>query len=424
MLHHELCQILPGSPAQRAGILPGDLLTHIDGHPIRDVIDYQYFVVAGNPVLTVVRGGQTMKIRVRKREGEPLGVYFDTMLMDKTRTCANRCVFCFIDQMPPRLRETLYVKDDDWRMSMLTGNYVTLTNVSDAELDRIVARQASPLYISVHAADPQVRAAMMQNPNAARLMPKLDKLRAGGIRFNAQIVVCPGLNDGRVLEETIQKLLDYDNCLSIAMVPVGLTAYRESLYPVTPMNRERARAVLAIYEKYRDSGRVFASDEFYIRAQMELPPCESYGDFPQIDNGVGMLRLFEDDYLYARTQLKQVRPRRVLIATGVSAAGFIRDMLEKAPVVGVQATVLAVENHFFGPTITVAGLLTGSDLIRALKDIQIDEILISASMLRADEEIFLDDMTLKQVQAQLKSPLHVSPADGAGFARALAGVQE
>lgn len=424
MTEHELCTILPGSPAFRAGVLPGDFLTHIDDHPIRDVIDFQYFVVAENPVLTVRRGEKTLRIAVKKQEGEPLGVYFDTMLMDKTRTCANRCVFCFIDQMPPKLRDSLYVKDDDWRMSMLTGNYVTMTNVSDQELARIVARRAGPLYISVHATDPDIRAKMMGNPNASRILEKLDKLRDGGISFNAQIVVCPGINDGKVLEETLHTLLCYENCLSVAMVPVGLTAYRDGLPGISPMDAHCAREVLAIYELFRQTGKVFASDEFYLKANLPLPDCGEYGDFPQIDNGVGLLRLFEEDYRYAVGEIQAAKPHKAVIATGMLAADFIAKMIAAHPIAGVQADVLAIENQFFGSSITVAGLLTGSDLVRALKDVEADEILISASMLRANEAVFLDDMTLEQVASQLKSALRVAPPDGVGFAYALAGIEQ
>jgi len=326
--------------------------------------------------------------------------------------------------MPPKLRDSLYVKDDDWRMSMLTGNYVTLTNVSDQELARIIARQASPLYISVHATDPDVRSKMMGNPNAARILEKLDKLRDGGIFFNAQIVVCPGINDGKVLEETLHTLLCYENCLSVAMVPVGLTAYREGLHAISPMDERCAREVLAIYELFRQTGKVFASDEFYLKANLPLPACGEYGDFPQIDNGIGLLRLFEDDYLYAVGEIQAAKPRKVVIATGMLAADFIAKMIAAHPIAGVQAEVLAIENQFFGSSITVAGLLTGSDLVRALQDVEADEILISASMLRANEAVFLDDMTLEQVASQIKGNLRVAPPDGVGFAYALAGIEQ
>lgn len=417
---HLLVRVPKGSPAFRAGVKPGDLLVKIDGHDIIDVIDYQYFVSHENPVLTLIRDGRQFDLRVLKRSGDSLGIYFDDMLMDKTRTCANNCAFCFIDQMPPGLRDTLYVKDDDWRLSLLTGNYVTLTNVGEREIDRIIERGVSPLYISVHATDGEVRARIMNNKNAAKIMERLKRLSEGNIAFHAQIVLCPTLNDGEVLKKTLSDLTSFENCLSIAIVPVGMTAFRDNLFKLTPFTEETARQALDICKNANDS-RIYVSDEMYIKANLPLPDCESYGDFPQIENGVGMLRLFEKEYLEARKSIKRIYKRNCAVLTGVSASDFIKDMLSNFPIPGVNVRIHAVENTFFGKTITVTGLLTGQDLLKAALSVPEQEILISRCTMKAEEEIFLDGMTLEELKERSGKNITVSPNDGAGFCAAIAG---
>lgn len=420
-----LCGINPGSPAARAGLHRGDVLLAIDGHRIRDVVDYQYFITAADPRLDILRDGRELSIRVRKGEGEPLGIEFDDMLMDSVRLCANRCMFCFVDQLPEGCRASMRVKDDDWRLSLLTGSYVTLTNVSSAELERIIARKASPLYISVHAAQPQVRARLLGNERGGDIMDKLRRLAAGGIRFHTQIVMCPGINDGTVLKETIDALLALEAVLSVAVVPVGMTACRRGLADIRSVGEDEARQTLALLEAYRGTGRVFASDELFVKAGVPVPPESYYGDYSQIDNGVGLMRLLAEDYRWASEQGGEVKPRRVTLLTGVSAADFLTELLGQNAPDGVAVRVQPVENSFFGASVTVTGLLTGADIVRAGLEAQArgdtDELMISRIMLREGEDVFLDGMTLGQVRARLALPLRVSPNDGEGLFAALSG---
>ena len=419
---HALPEITEGGAAQKAGVSAGDRLLAINGHPVLDVIDYQYYIAGKNPELTLLRSGELLKLRVSKRDGEPLGIRFDDMLMDKIRSCKNKCLFCFVDQMPKGCRETLYVKDDDWRLSMLTGSYITLTNVTDAELARIIERKASPLYISVHATEPAVRARLMNNPNAAFIMERLHALNLAGIRFHAQIVLCPEINGGSVLEQTLRDLTGLSACESVAVVPVGLTAHRDGLYPLKNMTADDARRALDVIEKPQFTGKVYASDELYLRAERSLPEVGFYGDFPQIENGVGILRLFEEEYVDALTEVEPPKKERhVVLASGVSSAAFMREMLLKHPMENVTVDVLPIENHFFGTTVTVSGLLTGSDVVRECAGIKADAVQLWSGMLCADGDMFLDGMKIAQVCARLASPVIVSKGGGAGFARALSG---
>ena len=418
----KLCVVLPGSPAEKAGMRAGDALTHIDENEIRDIIDYQFFIARKNPKVDYERDGVAFSKTVLKGEGEPLGIEFENILMDGTRRCANKCVFCFVDQMPCGHRETLYEKDDDWRLSLISGNYVTLTNLSKREMQRIADRQVSPLYISIHATDGAVRAQMMGNKNAAKIMDDLRFLRDNGIEFHAQVVVCPGINDGEILRKTLSDALSLENCISIALVPVGLTMHRDDLFRLKAFSKEDALNTLSILSEF-DQTRAFASDECYLKAKIPLPPYEDYRGFPQIENGVGLLRLFEEDYLYGRDELSEVKPGKAVILTGFSAAGFMQEMVAQYPIDGVEVEIIAVENRFFGKTITVTGLLTGSDLLREGSEIICDRLLISDCTLKADEDFFLDDMTLEQVKTQMKSPLHVAFNDGESFAYALAGMK-
>jgi putative radical SAM enzyme (TIGR03279 family) len=430
---HLISHVKAGGAAGRAGVRPGDLLVSIGGEPILDEIDYQFLSMEQDAVLGVLRGGEALTFPCEKEEGEPLGLRFSAPLTGKTHTCANRCVFCFVDQMPPGLRETLYVKDDDWRMSLRNGQYITLTNVSDREFARVLARRASPLYISVHATEPDVRARMLGNERAGRLMERLRALKEAGLRFHAQIVLCPGYNDGEVFERTLRDLFDlWPAALSVAVVPVGLTKYRQGLARVEDITCETARAALARVEAWQREclARIgtrfcFAADEMYVKAGLQLPPFEAYEDFPQIENGVGMLRQLEDEYLFAMEDMPTVRPRSVLMPCGVAAAAFLRQMLDEHPVPGVDVEILPVENRFFGETVTVSGLITGQDLAQALVGKAADEVLITSCMLRSrEEEIFLDDMTLDEVRRQTGLAIRQAGYDGEALLRALAGAEE
>ena len=407
-----------GSLAQAAGIRAGDELLRVNGETVVDLLDYEALCADARVRLRVRRGGEETEYDVEKDEYEPLGLNFETPLMSGMRLCCNKCLFCFVDQLPQNARPSLRLKDDDWRMSLMMGNYVTLTNVSDHELDRIIRRHASPLYISVHAMEPGLRSRILGTPRGARLPEQLKRLAGGGIEFHAQAVLCPGLNDGEALEDTIEKLAAmHPAARSLALVPVGLTDCREGLHPLHKYTPEEARGVLDIAERWREkllreSGTrfVFPSDEFYLAAGRPLPEDGEYEDYEQIDDGVGMLRLLETEFSEAYADLPEQQKKSgggktLLAACGVSAAPFLRQMFAAHPLTGLTVDVRALENGFFGPSVTVSGLLTGGDLVRGLQGAEGAALLISACMLRDGEQVFLDDMTLEEVSRALKKPV-------------------
>lgn len=414
-MHHLICEVEKGSIADQLGLKKGDLLLSINGQNVVDWLDYQAFCCTEKLCLLTRRGDEEITYTLEKDEYEPLGLKFDSQLMSRVRDCVNKCLFCFVDQLPEHVRPSLRVKDDDWRLSMMMGNYVTLTNVSDRELERIIARHASPLYISVHATDPQLRAHLLGQKLGARLMQQLNRLREGGIQFHAQAVLCPQINDGAVLEQTLSDLAAfYPCCRSIALVPVGLTGHREGLCPLRRYTQAEAAAVIdqaqAWQERFlREHGDpfVYPSDEFYLQAGRDVPPDSFYGDYEQIENGVGLVRLLRTEFEEAleTADFSTARSAHLAVVTGTSAAPVMEVLLAPLRIPGVQIDVVAVENRFFGPSVTVTGLLTGSDLIRAMKDYPCDRVLISERMLRETEDVFLDDMTLEEVQAQLGKPV-------------------
>ena len=407
-----------GSLAQAAGIRAGDELLRVNGETVVDLLDYEALCADARVRLRVRRGGEETEYDVEKDEYEPLGLNFETPLMSGMRLCCNKCLFCFVDQLPQNARPSLRLKDDDWRMSLMMGNYVTLTNVSDHELDRIIRRHASPLYISVHAMEPGLRSRILGTPRGARLPEQLKRLAGGGIEFHAQAVLCPGLNDGEALADTIEKLAAmHPAARSLALVPVGLTDCREGLHPLHKYTPEEARGVLDIAERWRErllkklgTRFVFPSDEFYLAAGCPLPEDGEYEDYEQIDDGVGMLRLLETEFSEAYADLPEERKqpgggKTLLAACGVSAAPFLRQMFATHPLTGLTVDVRVLENGFFGPSVTVSGLLTGGDLVRGLQGAEGAAVLISACMLRDGETVFLDDMTLEEVSRALKKPV-------------------
>ncbi len=417
-MSHLITSVDPDSPASRAGIRAGDRLKSIGGVTVIDFIDYQALSAQRRLTVGVLRDGAAVDFPIRKEEYAPLGLNFETPMMSGTRLCCNKCLFCFVDQLPGNARDSMRVKDDDWRMSLMMGNYVTLTNVSDAELERIVARHCSPLYISVHATDPDLRTHLLGTPRARRLMQQLRTLSDGGIQFHCQCVLCPGLNDGEALERTIRELAALPGARSLALVPVGLTGHREGLTALRTYRPEEARAVVALAEKWRErllSERgarfVFPSDEFYLQAGWPIPPDEAYEDYGQIDDGVGLLRLYETEFRAAwealPESLRQSTPNgiRLAVACGRSAGPFLAQMLKDHPVAGAVVSVHALENTFFGPTVTVSGLITGGDLMNQMKDVDCDAVLITEVMLKQNENRFLDDATLPQVIEALGRPV-------------------
>ncbi len=421
-----------GSPAARAGVRPGETLAAVDRHPTRDVLDYQFYTYDARITLTLRdAAGHERQVRVRKHEGEPLGLTFETYLADRPRHCANKCVFCFIDQMPPGMRESLYFKDDDMRLSFLQGNYITMTNLSDDDLERMARMRISPVNVSVQATNPELRVRLLGNPRAARLMEQMKRLADAHITMNCQIVLCPGLNDGAELEHTLEDLFAlYPAVDSVSVVPVGLTKYRQGLYPLIPVDEEKARETLEIVERFGERAYArfgthiaYCSDEFYLKAGRPLPEAEYYDGFPQIENGVGMMASFEEDL---RLLLEEAEPfsafGRFSLATGEAAAGFMRRMLELVD--GVchcgTGTVYAIRNDFFGHGVNVAGLVTGQDLTAQLAGRELgDRLLIPNCMLRAGEDVFLDDIHVRDVERELGVPVTAIPTTPEGLLHVL-----
>ncbi len=404
--------VLPGSPAERCGVRVGDALLSIDGEPVVDIVDYEYLSAGAAPILRLRGGdGAERALSVEKEECEPLGLSFATSLMDGMRTCGNHCVFCFIDQMPKGVRTSLHVKDDDWRMSFIMGNYISLTNVDDAELNRIIRRRVSPLYVSLHASDPDVRVKLMRNPSAGRVMEQLGRLRDAGLRFHLQVVLCPGYNDGAVLQKTIADAAKlHPAAQSLAVVPVGLTRFREGLTPLRRFLPDEARGLIRqiepVQEKFlqRFGTRfVFLADEWYQSAGLELPAFDAYEEFSQIENGVGLLRLFENDFLTALSERAPLKKRRAFsMAGGVLAEPFFRELYRKLVPYGVSIETRAIVNRYFGECVTVGGLVTGGDLVGQMQGASFGEaLLIPRAMLKADEDVFLDGMTKREAERRL-----------------------
>ena len=425
----------PGSPAQRAGLRPGERLILVNGNPVADVLDYKYYTYDPRLELTLESPAGRRTVRVRKEEGEDLGLEFETYLMDKARSCANQCLFCFVDQMPPGMRDTLYFKDDDARLSFLMGNYITLTNLSQREIQRIIDLRVSPINVSVHATDPELRVKLLGHRNAGAGIRVMERFARAGIVMNCQVVACPGLNDGAALERTMDDLADMAPAVnSVSIVPVGITRYREGLYPLEPYTREGAAAVLdqvearaARHRAEHGTSLFWCSDEFYLKAGRPLPPEDYYEDFTQLENGVGMLRLLEAEFRSALVLAQpgeggQVRP--FSIATGVSAAPFLEELIRRAgdrcgPLPG---RVYPIVNRFFGETITVSGLVTGQDLIGQMKGRELGErLLIPLNMLRHRENVFLDDVTLEEAEQALGVPVVPVEQDGGALADAIFG---
>ncbi|WP_130869492.1 DUF512 domain-containing protein [Intestinimonas massiliensis (ex Afouda et al. 2020)] len=422
----KIASVDPGSPAARAGLRPGETLTHISGHPIVDVLDYKFYAYDPRLELTLTGpDGGSRTVRVRKEEGEDLGLNFETYLMDKARSCANKCIFCFVDQMPPGMRKTLYFKDDDARLSFLMGNYITLTNLSRREIQRVMDLRISPINISVHATDPELRTAMLKNPRAGECLDIMTRFAQAGITMNCQVVACPGVNDGPALDRTMAELGElYPAVNSVAVVPVGVTKFREGLCRIDPYTREQAAALIDQVEGFAEKFRaakgtslVWCSDEFYLLAGRDLPEKGYYEDMAQLENGVGMLRLLSSQAELALEDEQPERESPFSIATGLSAAPFVQEIVDNAreKCGNIKGMVYPIVNRFFGETITVSGLITGTDLLEQLKGKDLGErLLIPDNMLRAGERVFLDDVTVDQLEEALGVTVVPVPADS-GF---------
>lgn len=413
---------------------PGDALVSINGNKIIDVLDYKYYAYDERlDVLLRSPDGQEKTVKIHKREGGDLGIDFEDYLMDRPRSCANNCIFCFIDQLPKGMRKTMYFKDDDARLSFLMGNYITLTNLSPREVQRIIDLHISPINVSVHTTNPELRCKMLRNPNAGKSIEIMRRFAENGIVMNCQIVCCPDINDGAELDRTMRDLAAmYPGVHSVSIVPLGMTKFREGLYPLTPFTKERAGEVLDQVTVFGDECKsrfgtriFFCGDELYIKAQREIPEDEFYEEYTQLENGVGMFRLMETEFTSALKLSDEPDGVPFSIATGVSAAPFFEKLLKKAKekYPALNGRVYAIVNDFFGHSINVAGLVTGGDLINQLKEKELGQrLFISQNMLRRQEMDFLDDITLVQASNELGVPIYPIEQDGFALWDAISGV--
>lgn len=427
-LEHRIKAVEPDSIAQELELEPGDVLLEINGEKVEDIFDYHYLINEEYLELLVRKAnGEEWELEIEKEYEDDLGIVFENSLMDEYRSCRNKCIFCFIDQMPGGMRDTLYFKDDDSRLSFLQGNYVTLTNMSDHDIDRIIRYHLEPINISFQAMNPKLRCRMLNNRFAGEALAKVNRLFEAGIEMNGQIVLCKGINDGEELEYSLKTLEKYvPHLKSVSVVPVGLTRFREGLFPLEPFQKEDALQVLAQIERWQDyywnkygTHLVHAGDEWYILAEREMPEEDNYDGYLQLENGVGMVRLLLEEVKNCLEELEgDERKRSVSIATGKLAYPYIcrltEQIKEKYP--GLSVQVYQIENRFFGEKITVAGLITGQDLTEQLKGKELGErLLLPCNMLRSGENVFLDDVTVEELEKTLQIPIHIVESSGQSF---------
>ena len=433
----KITSVEKNSYADKAGIMPEDILLSINKNEINDVLDYRFYLTERKVTLRLRRGEREIKCVIRKGEYDDIGLEFPTPLMDEKHSCKNGCIFCFIDQNPEGLRDTLYFKDDDSRLSFIHGNYITLTNMTDADIDRIVKMRFSPINISVHTTNPELRVRMMKNKRSGEVLKYLSTLKRAGISMCAQIVLCRGINDGCELKRTMRDLAEYfPELTSVAIVPSGLTKFRDALFPLTAFTSEDAEAVIDEVEGFADecyrsfgSRLFFAADEFYLLAGRELPGEEYYEGYPQIENGVGMLRSFYEEFLMAKEDASDMgdallMKRCVSVATGVSSYNMISSLADQIMQICPNLTinVYKIINNFFGESITVSGLLTGKDILEQLKDKPLGEALyIPECTLRPQEDDFLCGMTRGELSSALSVDIHTVENDGYEFMRSMLG---
>lgn len=421
-----------GGVGEALGVEQGDFLLSVNGRDIRDVFDYRYETANEYVELEIEKkNGEIWALSAEKDEYEDMGLVFETGLMDEPKPCSNKCVFCFVDQLPHGMRETLYFKDDDFRLSFLTGNYVTLTNVPDAELERLINYRLSPVNVSVHAVSPEIRTQLLGNKRAGNILKQLQKLKNAGISLNFQIVLCKGINDGAVLAETVEALAGFiPEGRSLSVVPVGLTRRRAGLFGLEPFTQEDAREVITFVHEMQDiflaeygTRFVYAADEFYLTAGVKIPPYKSYEDFPQIENGVGMAASFMREATAALAKAKDFSASgHVTVVTGTAAYGMIKRLSKKiekkAPHLKIET--VPVKNSFFGETVTVSGLLTGHDIINTLEGRNLGSfVFLPRNALRAGEDVFLDDIALPDMEKALGTRVMAVPASGFDFVNTL-----
>ncbi len=433
----KITDVEQGSPARLAGIVRGDALKLINGNEINDVIDYRFYLTESRVTLTLVGERGEYTVTVEKGEYDDVGLVFETPLMDKKHSCKNGCIFCFIDQNPDGLRDSLYFKDDDSRLSFIHGNYVTLTNMTDEDVARIIKMRISPINVSIHTTNPELRVKMMKNRRSGEVLRYLDDFKNAGLKMHGQIVLCRGVNDGNELVRTLTDLAEYYPALeSVAIVPAGLTKHREGLYPLSDFSRKEARRVIRTVDRvaraqYRRYGtrQFYVADELYQKAGLRLPSMEYYEDFSQIENGVGMLCMFLEEFARAADSIRRGRhrasPRTVTVATGAASYDMINSVSNAITRLcpEIRVNVKKIINNFYGESVTVSGLLTGKDIYGQLKDEPLGDILlIPSSCVRADECDFLCGMTLAQLGEQLNVEIHTVDNDGFAFAEAVLGI--
>ena len=426
------------SYAKKAGIRPLDNLISINGNEIGDVLDYRFYLADKVIKLLLDRDGKEYSVKIKKGEYDDIGLEFETPLMDKKQSCRNGCIFCFIDQNPEGMREPIYFKDDDSRLSFIHGNYITLTNMFDKDIDRIIKMRISPVNISIHTTNPELRVRMMKNKRSGEVLSYLDRFKEAGLSMCGQIVLCKGVNDGEELLRSLRDLSRYfPEMGSVSVVPAGLTKHRDGLYPLTDFTPEEAATVIDMIDTVANeqltkhgSRQFFAADEFYLKAGRLLPPTEYYEDYPQIENGVGMLRSFSDEFGMAVEDVEDMisrfsGERTVTVVTGVAAYDMLSSAADKLMALcdGLKVNVVKIINKFFGESITVAGLLTGKDICDQLEGVELgDELLVPSAALRADDEDFLCGMTLKELSHRLGVKATPVGGDGYGFAEAVFGI--
>ncbi len=424
----------PRSLAARAGVLCGDILDSVNGNPIRDVLDYRFYLTESEVTLSLLRGNEAYTVVINKDEYEDIGLEFETPLMDEKQRCKNKCIFCFIDQNPDGMRQSIYFKDDDSRLSFIHGNYVTLTNMQDSDVERIIKMRMSPINISVHTTNPELRVKMMKNKRAGEVLRYLDSFRDAGLNMCGQIVLCRGVNDGEELWRTLMDLAHYYPAMtSVSVVPAGLTAHRDGLYPLSDFTADEARATVAMVDEI---GRIclenygtrmfYLADEFYIKAGYPIPDSDYYEEYPQIENGVGMIRSFADEFEDAILDLDGITdglsaPRSVSVVTGAAAYPMMSRFADRLQhrVPGLKIRVHRIINNFFGSSITVAGLLTGQDICEQLLGEELgEELLIPANALRHGEDVFLCGMSVEELALRLNVAVSIVDPDGYAFVEA------
>ncbi len=414
-----------GSPAYKCGIRGGFTLLKLNGNEIMDVLDYRFYQNSENILVEFINEkGKIKSKRIKKSEEEEIGLRFETYLMDKQHSCLNKCVFCFIDQLPKGMRDSLYFKDDDSRLSFLFGNYITLTNITEHEVERIIKMHISPINISVHTTNPELRVKMMRNKNAGKVLELIKRFNDAGIKINCQLVLVPEMNDKAELERSLRDLTAFENVECIAAVPVGLTKHRNGLPELKAFDTKSAAETIDIIDQFGDetvlkygNRRCYASDEFYILAKRSIPDASFYGEFLQLENGVGLCALFKSE-VYEAIELeccKILKKRKITMVTGTDAYPRILEIVDKASKKwdNLECRVYAVKNNFFGNSITVAGLVTATDIIEQLNGEELgDELLIPSVMLRSERDMFLDSITVEELSEALKTPVTVVDVDG------------